>query len=221
MYGITKETQDTLSPIPLGINQNVTFKGATFEQLSEDKEPVLQYHFEDSEGRELTQTMWPVDPQRVRENALSYPREHRRSNKAKGYVKGNTITADEAVEMTLADFNAYNNHILNRFFTQEEILKAMEPVNSYPTFAQAVVTLTESKETYPLVRLKVVLSYNDKYHVLPKNHFEPFIELMSVNPSALKITQYDKMAPSEVAGSNPEAEAFVVDDFPDDNSLAF
>jgi hypothetical protein len=221
MYGITAKTQDTLSPIPLGINQNVTFKGATFEKLSDDKDPVLQYHFEDSEGRNLTHTVWPIDATRVRDNAISYPKEHKRNNKALGFVKGNTITPDEAVQIAGADFNAWNNHILNRFFTQEEILKAMEPVNSYATFAQAVATLTESKESYPPVKLKVVLSYNDKYHVLPKTHYEPFIELMSVTPSGLKITQYDKVTPSEVVGDNPEAAAFATDEFPDNDDLAF
>jgi hypothetical protein len=223
MYGITQDTQDTSlnSPIPLGINQNVSFKGATFEKLSDDKEPVLQYHFEDSENRTLTHTIWPVDAQRVRDNTLAYPKEHRRTNKAKGYVKGNTITPNEAVEIAGADFNAYNYHILNRFFTQEQILKAMEKVNSYATFAQAIVSLTDTTSNFPLVRLKVVLSYNDKYHVLPKNHYEPFIELMSVTPSALKITQYDKIERSTPTGDNPEAAAFEINDFPDDDDLAF
>lgn len=214
MYGITKETQNTTSGrIPTGIHENVSFNGATFNKLSDDKPPVLQYHFTDSEGRTLSHTMWQVDVERVKTNAVNYPKEHKRDNSVFGFTKGQIITPDEAVIIAGNDFNSYNKHILNRFFNEEELIEAYKNVNSYETFAEATVKLTKSKSGYPLVRLKVVLDYQQKYSVLPKNHYSPFIELQSVTPSALRIDpQYDKLVPDSAANAS-DAEQFNTEDF--------
>lgn len=221
MYGIDETIQDSASnaPMPTGINQNVTFKGATFEKLSEDKSPVLQYHFEDSEGRALKHTMWEVDVERVKDNAQQYPKNHSRDDIKLNFVKGAPITPDEAVIIAGRDFNAYNKHILNRFFTEEEIINATKGSSSYAQFAQNVVKLCNSKESFPPVRLIVVLSHNEKYHQLPKNHYNPFIELQSVTPSGLKLTKYHTITPSTVQASDPDS--FNPADFAGDDNPPF
>lgn len=198
MFGITNETMDALdnAPMPVGINENVKLESVLFKPLKEEGTPILQYTFTDVKGRTLRHIMWEPDANKIKENLASYPKKHTRANKMWNVQKGDDMTPEQAVQVAAADFNAYNNHILNRFFSKDEIVKGMVGVTNYVDFSKAVVKLCSqiaSKET--LVRLKVVYSYDYKYSVLPKNHYSPFIEEMSVpkESSAIVITQYDNV----------------------------
>lgn len=225
MFGITKDTQDpsTSGPIPVGINENVKFNGATFTPLKEGGEPTLQYHFEDSEGRELRTAIWKPTKERSAETIANAknsgnPRVHKRTNKALGFVKGEQITSDEMYTIDVQDFNAYNKHILNRFVNEETIVNAMTNVSSYEDFANAVVKLCDNADLTPLVRLKVVYSYDYKYHELPKNHYNPFISLMT-DANNLTITEWDRVSRPGVVDDAPES--FNVDALTTDDDLAF
>ena len=196
-FEINENTQDALAnaPIPTGINENVDFVSAVMEPLKEGGDPVLQYNFTDSEGRELSHKMWEPDPQRIKENAEAYPKEHSRNVPAMGFVKGEPVTPEQAVIIAGQEFQAYNKHILKRIVDEKALVEKMKGVSDYADFGNRVVELTKEAGLPVKVRLKVVLDYNEKYHVLPKKHYEPFIEPMTVpkENSSLKITQYDKV----------------------------
>ena len=196
MYGITEDTKETVGvqPIPAGINENIKVLVPTFEPLKEGNAPMLAYHFRDESGRELKKIVWPVDPDRTRRMAEDYPKEHKRDDKVRGFVKGKTISPEEAVIIAGERFNTFNKHILNRFVDEKTIVDAMKEVNSYDTFAKTVVALMEKANLDPLMRLKV--RYDNKgYLEIPD--FPPFIEDMSVPKaeSKLVITQWDRMTP--------------------------
>lgn len=210
MYGITHDTQDALdnAPMPVGINENVKLVSVLFKPVAENGAPVLQYNFEDERGRALRHIMWEVKPENVKDMNQKYPRAHSRANKALGVEKGDPITDEHAVAIAFGDFNAYNNHILNRFFTKEEIVAGMAGVASYSDFAKAIIKLFNESPTAKntLVRLKVVYDNNYKYSSLPKNHYSPFIEEMTVPKESSTIvidTKYDKIT-KPVATESPE-----------------
>lgn len=206
MFEITENTQDPSSrqAMPFGINENVKLTEVTFESLKEGNDPVLIYKFEDAQGRGVRKVMWEPDPERIRENAVTYPRQHGRDNKQLGYVKGETIKPDEAVQIAYADFSAYNKHILNRYFTPEQVVEGTKGSKTYADFAQNVIKLVESLDETPLVRV-IIVPNNSGYAELPKNHYNPFIERMDVNPSGLKITPYMQQQIDQFSKpSNPE-----------------
>jgi len=190
MFEITKDTQDPSNnqPIPYGINENVKLESVEFSPLKDGGDNVLTYTFADAQGRQVRKVMWNVDPERVRENAVKYPKQHGRDNKNQGYVKGADIKPDEAVQIAYADFLAYNKHILNRYF-EEDVVIEKTSAKTYEEFSKKVVDLFDSLEQVPLVRL-IVIPNNAGYASLPNNHYTAFIERMDVNPSGLKLNNY-------------------------------
>src|SRR5690625_4637796 len=101
MYGINKETKETTfaSPINAGIQEDITVTGIVYEPLKEGNEPLLQVQLADNNGGVLNEVLWPINEEDIRQRAEDQPREHKRSNKAYGFVEGEIITADEAVQI--------------------------------------------------------------------------------------------------------------------------
>lgn len=213
MYGIDETTQSGDSGvIPVGINENVILKAAKFEKLSQDKEPVLQYEFEDASGGRLNHVMWNVDEQKAKEYA---PAEHKIKNEKMGVEPGDKVTPQHAVQMAYADFNAYNKHILNKIVSNETIIEKTKGATSYADFAKRVVELVDSVDTSQIkLRLKVVPN-NKGYSSLPKKHYGGFVEHMSTKPSKLKFNDYEKQLIEQQnanTGDDPASGAVNVED---------
>lgn len=211
MYGITDKTKEVnvtgTQPIPTGINEPVFLESVVFEPLKEDKPPTLQYNYKDEAGRTLRHVMWEIDTDRVKRNAEDYPKEHRIDDPEHGFVKGRIISPEDAVIIASKDFNSFNLHILNRFVDSEAVALAQKDVDSYDSFARSVVDILEPIDTMKVpLRLKVVLDYNQQYHVLPK--YPPFVENVDEVPkekSRLIINpKYDKLVPEKVSEEVPE-----------------
>lgn len=191
MYGFDQTTQETtaVSALQPGIVENVFLKEVKFQSMSEGKDPVLQITFGNNSGT-LNSIMWPVDSASVtaRDGAT-----HRRDVPALGFVKGATITREDAVKMEFDNFNTRLKHIATKFVSEEE---ANVRGNSYAEFAKNYVALLDKDEFKSVsLRLKVTLNNKD-YSQLPK--YPPFVESMDVprEQSKLRITQYDKVVRS-------------------------
>lgn len=196
MYGITEDTKETVGTqfVPAGIHENMFALPATFEPLKEGNAPMLVYNFKDEAGATAKKVMWPVDPDRERRVAEDYPKPHKRDDKVRGFVKGKTISPEEAVIIAGERFNTVNKHILNRFVDEKTIVDAMKEVNSYDTFAKAVVKLMEEADLSKPVRLKV---HYDKKGYTEVSSYIPFIEDASIpkEKSRIVVTQWDRMTP--------------------------
>lgn len=205
MYGIDEKTQESnvASIINAGIQDNIKLEGVTFEPLTEGNDPVIKVNFVDEYGSTLQEVLWEVDEQRVREYNQGDDKTHSRSNKEKGYVKGEPITDDEAVEMAYDLFNQRAKHIATKFIPEDTIVEALKGAGSYAEFGEAYAGLfTDSRIQNVRVRLKVVLNNKD-YSTLPK--YPPFIESMDVpkEKSKLEIGNYDRITK---ANANQDAD---------------
>lgn len=190
MYGFDNETQvsEGSAIIPAGINDNVYLKEVKFEALSEDKDPLLQISFATKNGATLNSIIWPIDPAMV---STPEGKSHTRDIPALGFVKGTPVTHEDAVKREYDNFNTKLKHIATKFVSEED---AIINASSYADFAAKYVALL-NKEEYKEVPLRLKVTLNNKdYSQLPK--YAPFIELMSVEPTGLKLTQYDKVVPT-------------------------
>jgi hypothetical protein len=160
--GITGAT-----PIPVGINENCTFKGM---EVKKDKNgnSYMSFKFVDSNGNELNHNEFDVNPQYVtpKEGESKEDAVLRRVNNMLIRVKHICTTF-----MPKDQFNVRGNDFVELC---QNIAQVMSNVNTQAT----------------PVRLKVVYDYKD-YNAVP--NYAPFIEPMSVANTSLRITQYDKL----------------------------
>lgn len=205
MYGIDEKTQESnvSSAINAGIQDNIKLESVEFAPISENGDPVIQVNFVDEFGSTLREILWKVDEARVREYNDPNKRTHGRSNKERGWEKGEPITDDDAVVMEYDLFNQRAKHIATKFVPEGIIVETLKGAGSYEEFGKAYASLfTEDRIANTYVRLKVVLNSKD-YSTLPK--YPPFIESMEVpkEKSKLKKTDYDRFTK---ANANQDAD---------------
>ena len=188
MYKIDQNTtvQETAlkSTIPVGINDNCELINVGRYTASNGSD-YLGFTFKDSDGAELKQMEWDVDPERVTPKP------------------GESI--DECVTRRVNQMLVRIKHIATKFVPENQFVVQG---NNFGELIDSVVKML-APNTYAgkKVRLKVVYSYND-YCSLP--NFAPFIETMDTDPSGLKINpKYDKM---EKAIKNVESEVESTDE---------
>ena len=188
MYKIDQSTQvqevALKSTIPVGINDNCELINVGRYTASNGSD-YLGFTFKDSDGAELKQMEWDVDPERVTPKP------------------GESI--DECVTRRVNQMLVRVKHIATKFVPENQFVVQG---NNFGELIDSVVRML-APNTYAgkKVRLKVVYSYND-YCSLP--NFAPFIETMDTDPSGLKINpKYDKM---EKSVKNVEAEVESTDE---------
>lgn len=199
MYSLSdniKET-DVKSFINAGIQENVFFESVEFSPLKEGNDPVIRIFLKDEFGNELDSVLWPVDPERERQMAQDYPRTHRRDDIVNGYVKGEIITPDQAVDIASKKFLQRALHIAVQVVNEQVVRNTLKGAKDYKEFAEKFVSLfTEERMKNSPMRVKIVLDKKD-YPILP--YTTPFMESMSVpkEKSRLSINpKYDKITPS-------------------------
>lgn len=199
-YGISDEVQaDAGKPMfQPGITDNVVLSEAVFRNSKDDGSgtDVLTLIFRDERGGEFRYLVWDVNEAHTREMNQKYPRTHSRSNSVKGYVAGQPVTDDQAIDMAYADFFRKVKHIMTKFMSEEEAI--IPPQNSYADFSKAVVAKLTPKCNDVKVRLKVVFNNND-YLTIPR--YGNFIESMDVEATNLHIGPKDRITRTE-----PDAE---------------
>jgi len=201
-FAITEEDKVSgSSHIPVGIHDNITMLKPTFESLKEGNPPVLKLNFEDENGASHDDVVWDVDPERERENAVKYEKKHPRDVKAKGWVKGEQMKPDEAVEIAYANFRQRLKHVATKFVDEETITEATKGATSYADFAEKYISMftDEVLEEGNPVRLKLAANQQG-YATLPK--YPPFIEEMSVKPSRLQFSSYEKQVIAQAKEDN-------------------
>ena len=188
MYKIDQSTQvqevALKSTIPVGINDNCELINVGRYTASNGSD-YLGFTFKDSDGAELKQMEWDVDPERVTPKP------------------GESI--DECVTRRVNQMLVRVKHIATKFVPENQFVVQG---NNFGELIDSVVKML-APNTYAgkKVRLKVTYSYND-YCSLP--NFAPFIETMDTDPSGLKINpKYDKM---EKSVKNVEAEVESTDE---------
>lgn len=201
-----------------GIHDNISLAAVEFAPMKEGGDAVLLFHFEDEHGNTLRHPHWAVDEARVINSNQTNPREHKRDNKVHGYVKGATVTNEEAVDIAYENFNKWAKHVATKFMTEEEY--DFGAAASYADWASKYVALftpERLKAGNPL-RAKVILDYQEKYSTMPK--YPPFLESMADVPreqSKLRIEGWEKVIASNSAAASADPTAFdyganVVDD---------
>lgn len=194
-FAITQDDKEVTgkSPIGVGIHENVTFTGPSFEALKEGNPPVLQLNFKDESGRTHNEVMWEPDPERIKEYATKYPKQHTRDDAEKGYVKGEEITPEQAVEIDFENFRVRLKHVATKFVDEQDIIDGTADATSYEDFVKKYIALftDEALESGNPVRLKLPPN-KQGYATLPK--YPPFIENMEVPAleSRLQFNNYEK-----------------------------
>lgn len=217
MYSIDETTESVdnrggnggLKP---GINENVKLTSITYgpSGAKEGAPNALIFKFEGETGGTYEEKIFALDAERIKKNAVDYPKQHKADNKTKGYVKGKTITPTEAVEIAVSRFNAKIKHIASKFIAEEEvIIKA----NNFEDYSKQLINLLKGKLD---VALRLKITYNAKnFYQLP---FPPFIERMDA-PAKMTINeQYDKIVKTE-PDAEPQADISQLG-APNTNSLA-
>lgn len=182
MYGFDETTESSgsggnlMSP---GINENVKLIDIKYENSKQDGTgtDVLRFYFEDSDGATFNHTEFPIDRERVVENAKKWGEDPK-----------------DLLQREESDFGARIKHIVECFVPAE---KAKVKASSFEEFCEKVIELLgESYQDVP-VRLKVILNKKD-FLTLPRKTFTPFIERMDQEGSKMKINpKYDKIEYSE------------------------
>jgi hypothetical protein len=192
MYEINQDTNsgEARNGLKPGINENVFLTKVAYDKAGnkEDAPMALIFTFANADGGSYEEKVFALDPERIKANSITYPRPHGRDDSKKGYVKGKQITPDQAVAIAFADLASKIKHIMNKFIPEDEIvLRGAD----FQQFSQNVINTLAGKTEGMALRLKIV--YNNKdFYSLPK--FPPFVECMSVTPSALTINpKYDRL----------------------------
>jgi hypothetical protein len=187
-----------------GINENVMLTSYGFEKLSETstKPPVLTFTFSNNSGGTFKWRFWDLNIDAIRKNAESGKMVHKVDNAVKGYVKGNQITPDQAVQMASDDMARKAKHLLTKFMTEEE--SELKAVSTYKEFGDAICAKLAGRTESVSLRLKLVYDQND-YLSIPR--YKNFLELMSVNPTKLTIDPKDVVTRSSSPSSNEEVSA--------------
>ena len=171
MYEINQSLDATgiigASPIPVGVNENCTFKGIEVKQ-DKNGNSYMSFKFSDSHGNELTHNEFDVNPQYVT------PKEGESKEDAVLRRVNNMLVRIKHICTTFIPKDKFNVRGANFTELCQNIASVMSTVNT----------------TSVPVRLKVVYDYKD-YNSVP--NYVPFIEPMSVQSTVLRLTQYDKL----------------------------
>jgi hypothetical protein len=174
------------STIPVGINDNCELVSITKPTASNGKS-YLCFLFKNEAGDELKHMEWDIDPARV--------------NPKDGESQ------DEAVARRLNSMLIRLKHICTKFVPADQF--SVQGAN-WDQLCDNLIAFMGTRFVGTKVRLKVVYSWND-YSSLP--NFAPFIESMTINPTALRITSYDKME-KESASAQAEVNSTDESDLP-------
>ena len=185
MYSINQDldvqSSSASSPIPVGINENVTCTSVA-KKADKNGKSYLSFGFKDAKCNELSHNEFEINPEYVT------PKD------------GETV--DQAVERRVNNMLIRVKHICTKFIDESQFVVNG---NTYDEFCDNLVNLMSNANLSNAIRLKVVYDYRD-YNSLP--NFAPFIEGQADNPSKLRLTSYDKLertaekVTAEAASSN-------------------
>jgi len=184
MYTINEnlkvDSTGSVSAIPVGINEGVSFEGVTKKQDKNGKS-YLSFSFKDSEDNELMHNEFEVNPDYVTPKA--------------GESK------EDAINRRVNNMLIRVKHICTQFIAKDKFVVSG---TTYDEFCNNLINLMSTANTSAELRLKVVLNYKD-YSSLP--NFTPFIENVETHPTtSLKINpKYDKMEPDTAKASTEAA----------------
>ena len=174
MYSISKDlTVDAgsgISPIPVGINENVKFSGLE-KKVDKNGNSYLSFNFTDPEGNVLTHNEFEINPQYVT------PKE--------GESK------EDAVNRRVNSMLVRIKHICTQFISADQFVVSG---TDWSSFCTNLVQLMQNRNYSKALRLKVVYNYRD-YASLP--NYTPFVETMETSPSKLRISKNDKLVKEE------------------------
>lgn len=200
MYGVSATTEDLSSgggSIAPGIHENVTVN-VEFKKLKEDSSAPLLMVTYTANGAELRDIIWPINEQSEVENNRKQRLEIKRA-----IVVSPTLTipkgmlADEHVLPRAHYLFGQKVFHIGKALIGEEAAKNLNG-NTYADFAANMVKACANNNAN--CRLKVVLNKRD-YSDVPK--YGAFLENMAVVPTtALKITNSDKMVPTQPDATN-------------------
>lgn len=203
-YAITSEdVTSNAVPVTPGIHNNAKFKGFDFRSITDDGDPVLIADFQLETGSVFSGIIWDVDE--ARERASAPNRVHPRTVKAKGYVKGEPLTGEDAIDLAYELFRSKVRHITSLFIEQEAVEEATKSATSYQAFAEALKNLLteEVVSAGPTLRLKIAPNTKG-YGVLPT--YPPFLEPMTMTKSILKFNSYEASLLEQESASDVETE---------------
>ncbi len=206
MYGTSEVKADAGRPNYLaGITENVELSKVAYENSKQDGsgKDVLTFTFTATNGSQFRKIFWDIDPVRVAKLNQDYPSTHSRDNKEKGYVKGQTKTDAQAIEIAYDDFNRNIKHILTKYMSEEDAM--IKNVNSYKEFAQQIVKKLAGKYEGKKMRLKTIYNKNG---YLDTPRFGNYIESMSVESSNISWNDlYDNKTRNTPTSEETVAEA--------------
>ena len=176
-----------------GINENVNLASFGAEETPTGFK-YLNFTFEKG-GSEFSLKFWDIDEQKIKDFAESQSREHTRDFPQWGYVKGTTITPQQAVDIAVRDY-------------MRKILSILMAVSGFSGEIKAtskedfVTKVNEILKVKNPVRLLIVYNKKD-YYDIPR--FGTFVQSMSV-PNTIKIGDKEKLTKSVSTVEQPTME---------------
>jgi hypothetical protein len=181
MYGFDETTNSEGSGFT-GIQHNFELAGVRYGKVSTKEESTavgLIFDFKRGENFNFPIVVYPVNESMVVQ--------YKRKIKDKNTQVEREETNQEAIQRAYNEQGAFVKHIISKFVPEDKAKIAKVP--NFEAFAKAVISLLGDSFKETKVRLKIL--YNKKgYLTVPQ--YPPFIERMDVNPTQLKITDYDK-----------------------------
>jgi hypothetical protein len=197
MYNIDQNTQSEAAGFT-GIQDNFELVAVRYGVVGKKEGSAakgLMFDFKRGEKFTITHTEFPIDVERQKQ--------YRKKIKVEGVEREET--AEEAVERAFKEQATRIKHIVSKFIAEDKIIiKA----SSFEEYANAVIKLLG--DTFKGIKLRLKLIYNNK-NLLSFPKFPKFVELMSVTPTQLELTDYDKdklkksTADAETGGSSKGA----------------
>lgn len=182
LYGFNQETPEQLgsAPIAPGIRDNIKLVDVEYGPAKEGSSNMrLAFHFEDSDGKALSHTEWPIDIEETKQRATKQGDDPNTAVQKRFRAQGVRI-----------------KHIVTKVIPAENA--AVPKVNSFQQYAQAVINLLKPHLPAGPFRLKVILNNKD-YSSLPP--YTPFIEKQTDKPTELRIDKNERIAPKKSAQS--------------------
>jgi hypothetical protein len=201
MFKVNKETAETKQPKYFhgGINEPVELLGIFREPIKQDGTGDIATVAKFTNGEtEFRHIFFDINPQKIAENIEKYAPKHNRNVKTKGYVKDEPITVEQAIEMAEEDYSTRIYNILKPYADEgEEIV--LDP-KTYDDLVLQANRFLRNRHLGKQMRLKLTYPGKSTYLSLPK--FD-FLEPVTVNPSKLKIEDYEKITKPQAA-QNPQ-----------------
>lgn len=186
MYSVNQNTQDVVSDksaFSAGLHLGVLID-PVFEQLSEDKDAVLQIKFvqtimvgDKEKTFENKEVIWPVDENNVKSNIRPFTRKRSilmPNGKTVTVAKGESPEPAVAVADAYNRFNSRIKHILGVFFPESECIVSGK---NYADFCKNFIKKLEPVKDVPF-KILIEFDSDGKYTQVPK--YGAFMERLDV-----------------------------------------